>query len=140
MQALFCEDEFDYWRGLEYVWDSPRTLINAEHDMALRDAHLQALIDCPHPLCSWCYLGHWASTGLDHDVWAAGTGEPGTAYLQGSEQWADWSAIGLVKLAPEARVSPLRRERWMRLELAVHDAVKRPWHMHADPPLPHHHF
>ena len=133
-----CEDEFDYWSALDVVWPSDATIVNVEHDMDVRDEHIAALLDCPHPLCSWAYCCHWASTGLSHDVIAAGSGardsdtNPDPDYLQGGEEWAAWSAIGLVKIAAEARIGQLRRERWNKLELSVHDAVKRPWHMHGN--------
>lgn len=143
-----CADGFDYWRGLADHWSSDRTLINVEHDMEAGDEHVHALVDCPRPLCSWAYRCNWISTGLKGGVIAAGNGAriadhrhpPEAYYLQGGEEWAKWSAIGLVKITPEARVGPLRREPWQRLELAVHDAVKRPWCMHWDPPLNHWHW
>ena len=146
MVSWCCSEDVDYWRGLASVWGSQATVVNVEHDLEVSDAHIAALIDCPHPLCSWAYRCHWASTGLPYDVIAAGTGgrdehtQPVPGYLAGGEEWAAWSAIGLVKIAPEARMGPLRREPWQRLELAVHDAVKRPWHMHWTPELHHHHW
>lgn len=139
-----CADLLDYWRALVSVWDSPSPIVNVEHDVAVTDEHIAALIDCPHPLCAWAYRTHWITNGVG-DLIAAGTGRrdpatnPDPGYLTGGEEWAAWSAIGLCKIAPEARVGPLRPEPWMRLELAVHDAVKRPWHLHW-PPVAHHHW
>ena len=135
----------DYWRGLAEHWDHPGPLVNVEHDIEVTDEHVAALLACPEPLCSWAYECHWASTGLDHDVIAAGNGRrdprsnPDPDCLVGGEEWAAWSAIGLVKLTADVRVGPLRREPWQRLELAVHDAVRGPWHMHW-PLVNHWHF
>lgn len=143
-RPVLCSDDFDYWRGLSDVWESDRTLINVEHDVDVRERHLSELIACPHGLCSWAYRMHWASNGVG-DLIAAGTGDrdrvtnPDPGFLQGGEEWAAWSAIGLVKIAPEARIGPLRREPWATLELAVHDAVNGRWHMHW-PEVPHWHY
>lgn len=140
-----CRDDFDYWRHLSVAFQGSHTVVNLEHDIEVTDDHVAALIGCPYPLCSWAYDVHWASTSLRDDVIAAGNGardadrHPDPGFLQGGEEWAEWSAIGLVKITPDARVAPLRREPWQRLELAVHDAVTRPWHMHW-PPVPHHHW
>lgn len=140
-----CRDDLDYWRGLLQHWDGDVTIINIEHDMDAADEHVQALIDCPHPLCSWAYRCNWASTGILGGVIAAGLGardgdsNPDPGYLQGGEEWAAWSAIGLVKITAEARVGPLHPEIWQRLELSIHDAVRGPFHMHW-PLVPHHHW
>ena len=136
-RPILCQGLFDYWHGLAEAWESGRVLVNVEHDMDVRERHLTELISCPHSLCSFAYRTHWASNGVG-DLIAAGTGDrdrvtnPDPGYLQGGEEWAAWSAIGLVKIAPEARIGPLRREPWNTLELAVHDAVARPWHMHGN--------
>jgi hypothetical protein len=143
--AVVCEDDYAYWRGLHEHWDSPATICNAEHDMEFGDEHIATLLDCPYPLCSWAYHGHWISTHLPGPVVAAGAGardvasHPDAYYLQGGEECAAWSAIGLVKVTPRARTGPLRREPWNTLELAVNDAVRGPWHMHW-PPVIHHHW
>jgi hypothetical protein len=144
--AVCCQADFDYWQAFADRWDDQElVLVGVEHDMDASDKHIAALLACPEPLCSWAYCVHWASTGLPYDVIAAGMGardpetNPDPEHLQGGEEWAAWSAIGLCKIAPEARIAPLRREPWQRLELAVHDAVKRPWHMHG-PPVDHWHW
>lgn len=147
MRAAGCADDFDYWRLLASAWDSDATLVNVEHDVEATDEHIAALLDCPNPLCSWAYRCNWISTGLEGGVIAAGMGArvadsftpPNAYYLQGGEEWAAWSAIGLVKISPEARTGPLRREPWSRLELAVHDAVAGPWCVHW-PEVPHWHW
>lgn len=144
VRPAVCRDAFDYWRALSEAWEHPGPIINVEHDVAVGAEHLDELLACPHPLCSWAYASHWVTTGIG-DVIAAGTGArdrrlgPDAYYLQGGEEWARWSAIGLVKVAPEARVGPLRQEPWQTLELAVEDAVRGPWHMHW-PPVTHHHW
>jgi hypothetical protein len=145
VRGIVCRDDFDYWAGLAAVWESAETIVNVEHDMEVTDEHVAELIDCPAAACSFAYHVHWASTSLRDDVIAAGNGardadrHPDPGFLQGGEEWAEWSAIGLVKITPEARIGPLRREPWQRLELAVHDAVKRPWCLHW-PPVNHHHW
>ena len=40
---------------------------------------------------------------------------------------------------PAARVAPLRRERWQRVEIAVEDAIQGPVHVHW-PEIAHHHW
>lgn len=143
--GLECRGEFDYWAGVAAHWESAETLVLVEHDIEVTDEHIAELLACPHPLDSFAYRCHWISTGIDGGVIAAGAGErdfyrqPDAYYLQGGEEWANWSAIGLVKIAPEARIAPLRREPWSQLELAVEAAVRRPWHMHW-PPVTHHHW
>lgn len=140
VDPVLCEDDYSYWRGLAKHWDGPNTICNVEHDIEVHDEHIAALLDCPHPLCSWAYRCHWISTGIPDGVIAAGAGARDIPrpldeyYLQGGEEWAEWSAIGLVKIAPAARIGPLRREPWSTLELAVEDAVKRPWHTHGNEP------
>lgn len=140
-----CEGPYDYWRALADLWDGLETIVNVEHDVEASDDHVAQLLACGHLLCSWAYQCHWISTGLPRDVIAAGLGardpqtHPDPVHLTGGEEWANWSAIGLVKIAPEARTGPLRREPWQQLELAVHDAVSGPWHMHW-PPVTHHHW
>jgi hypothetical protein len=149
-------EPLDYWAGLNRFWRSDVTIVNVEHDVEATDEHVQALLDCPEPLCSHAYRCHWISTGLPGGVIAAGMGArvadttmpPEAYYLQGGEEWANWSAIGLVKVTAAARVGPLRPEPWQRLELALHDAVTPPFHMHGNGTapgdfsghIPHHHW
>lgn len=145
MQPVCCSDPFDYWGGLASVWEWDATLVNVEHDIELTDAHVAALIACPHDLCSWAYRCHWQITHIAGGVIAAGAGardaamQPDAYYLQGGEEWAVWSAIGLVKITAAARVEPLERAPWNQLELAVEAAVRGPWHMHW-PPINHWHW
>jgi hypothetical protein len=133
-----CAGDHDYWRALAEYWDSGRTLVNVEHDIDVTDGHIAELLDCPHSLCSWAYECHFATTGKPQSIVAAGTGD-WAHHLQGGEEWADWSAIGLVKLTPQARTGELVGLPWGQLEKAVHKAVARPWHMHW-PLVAHHHW
>ena len=148
---LCREDEvFDYWRGLLSVWDFPGIVLNAEHDVEFTDDHLDELLRCPHPQCSYQYPCHWASTGRFDDVWPARNEQPGSnglaVFVETGTEWAAQSAIGLVKLTPESRVGPLEQAHWSRLEVSVENATKRPWHLHfgapygPNPPLKHHHW
>lgn len=132
-----CVGDFGYWEGLAAVWESDRPLVLVEHDIDVSDEHIAALLECPHPLCSWAYRCHWISGGLMFDLFAVGSRRG--SHFHGGEEWADWSAIGLVKLTAEARTGPLRREPWGRVELAVEAAVMRPWHVHW-PEVQHHHW
>src|SRR5581483_6657223 len=50
-----CAGDFDYWAGLARHWDGPLTLVNVEHDLEASDVHVDALLACPHPLCTWLY-------------------------------------------------------------------------------------
>ena len=149
-RPVLCADDYSYWRALAEVWESDRTLVNIEHDMDVRERHLTELLACPHGACSWAYRCNWISTGIPGGAIAAGQGDwrdpvNPRVFVAGGEEWAEWSAIGLVKITPEARIGPLRREPWGTLELAVHDAVKRPWHLHGNAVggarlVPHHHW
>ena len=50
--------------------------------------------------------------------------------VQPGDEFADWSAIGFVKIAPEARIAPLAECHWRQMEDAIDKAVKKPWHLH----------
>ena len=135
---VLCRDEDDYWRGLAKHWGSGLTLVNLEHDIDATDEHIAELLACPHPACTWAYECHWATTGQSDPQVAAGKGDFET-HLTGGEEWADWSAIGLVKLRPEARIAGLARTKWQLLEHSVHASVRGPWHVHW-PLVAHHHW
>lgn len=138
VRPVLCVDEHDYWAGLAAVWESDLTLVNVEHDVEATDAHMDALLACEYPLCAVPYACHWASTGLGHDVWSVRT--TSASYAVEGDEWAQQSAIGLLKIAPVARIGPLARRPWGQLELAVEQAVQRPFHLHWEPSLPHHHW
>jgi hypothetical protein len=131
-----CQDGYDYWQALSEWWESDQTIINVEHDVECDDSHMEALLVCPHPVCSWMYEGHWRTTGQPGGVLAhICDNRPGRV----SDRWATWSAIGLIKLTPQARTRQLRREPWMALENAVNDAITGPICLHG-PPCNHHHW
>lgn len=133
---ICCDDDYSYWQGVNEWWESDETLVILEHDLEVNDAHMDALGACAHPVCAWQYRGHWVTTGRSDGMFAhVRDGKPG----QLSDEWADWSAIGLLKLTPEARTGALRREPWMALEDAVNDAITGPIHLHG-PAVPHHHW
>lgn len=131
-----CWDDFSYWHGILASWDGPETIVNIEHDVEVTDDQIADLLACPHPLCSWMYAAHWASTHLADDVIAA---RNGGKFIDEGTEWAEQSAIGFVKITPEARIAPLRKTVWQQLEVAIEEAVMPPWHMHG-PPVPHHHW
>jgi hypothetical protein len=142
VQPVECRGDCDYWAALDALWGTDLTIVNLEHDLEVTDEHLDELVACEHPLCSWTYQCHFASTGQPESIIAAGTGD-WAHHLQGGEEWADWSAIGLVKITPRARTGPLVCRTWQHLERSVHNAVRRPWHMHGNTPdkhLIHHHW
>lgn len=131
-----CHDDLDYWRALHHGWEHVGDIVNIEHDMACTDSHITEILDCAEPLCTYAYRCHWVTTRQPGGVSAqrfegreVGTGE----------QYATWSGIGLCKIAPRARTSPLKREPWHQLESAVNDAVIRRWHIHW-PEVIHHHW
>lgn len=138
VRPALCRGDSDYWHALSALWETDWTIVNVEHDIEVIDAHLDELLACPHPLCSWAYECHFASTGRAEGIIAAGTGD-WAHHLQGGEEWADWSAIGLVKITARARTGPLAYRHWQQLERSVHNAVQRPWHVHW-PLIPHHHW
>lgn len=145
VDAALCVDEFDYWRAIEKHWSSDLTIVNVEHDIELYDEQVSELLACSHGLCTYAYACHWSSTHQPRDIFACGNGSRLTqcTYHQGGEEWAEWSAIGLIKITPEARVAPLRQEPWPVVELAIEDAVKRPWHVHwgeSGRGVEHHHW
>ena len=132
-----CDDDLDYWGGLVSLWNRPVTIVNVEHDVEVTGEHIDALLACPHPLCSWAYESHWISTHQPRDVISARNPD---GFITEATEWAEQSAIGLVKITPGARIAPLVEAPWCSLEVSVENAVKRPWHMHFSPPLPHHHW
>ena len=147
VERIECVGPYDYWRGFLKHWDSDEVIVNVEHDLEISDEHIDALLDCPHPLCSVPYPCHWITTGMTRDVFAVGNDRwHGQFFFGGGEEWANWSAIGLVKIAPEARIAPLGMARWARLEIAIEEAIKPPWHLHwaepygTLPAVTHHHW
>lgn len=136
VQPVCCHDELDYWRGLNEAWLTGATVINLEHDVECSDAHIEELLDCPEPLCTWAYRLHWRSTGLPGGRVAQSMA--GQQLAAGAPR-ADWSGLGLVKVTRDARSGALRREPWQRVELAVADAVAGTWHVHW-PEVRHHHW
>ena len=137
VRPIRCEDEFSYWAGLNEWWDSDCTVINVEHDIELTDEVIDGLLACEHPLCAQQYQCHRASSGLWFDVFPAQN--QGWFVTEGTE-WAEQSAIGALKICPEARIAPLEKIRWGFLEVSIENAVKRPVHCHWNPILAHWHF
>jgi hypothetical protein len=121
-------------------------MLNVEHDMEITDDLIAELLDCPKELCAAAYRSHWIATGHPEGRIACGNGSRFTTctYHEDGQEFAEWSAIGAAKIGHGARIGPLRREPWQLLELAVEDAVARPWHIHWGPrgteALRHHHW
>lgn len=134
--SVACEGVFDYWAGLERLWACGQSLVLVEHDLEVTDEHVRSLLVCRYHLCTIAYRLHWRSTGFPRSIFAHY--EHGQPIARGVE-WADWSGIGLCKIGRDARVGELRQEPWPRVELAVNDAVRGPWHVHW-PEANHWHF
>lgn len=128
MVDVVCDGPFDYWAGLESVWDSDRTLVNVERDVEFSDLLVAELLSCPWPLCSYPYR-------------VLPSGWPGFLYSAAFRDWvaqdvafASFSAIGFAKITPHARVgTTLERKTWDKLETGLHEAValeRRFWHLH----------
>jgi hypothetical protein len=131
-----CVGVFDYWAGLDRLWACGRSLVMVEHDLEVTDEHIRSLTDCLYGLCTVAYQVHWRTTGHPTSIFAHH--QLGKAISRGNE-WADWSGIGLCKVGRDVRVGELRREPWPRVELALNDAVRGPWHVHW-PEATHHHY
>ena len=134
-----CRGPYDYWRGLAKAWATDETVLNVEHDIELYDADIDDLLDCPHPLCTRAYECHWITTSLPRDVFPMGHDRYQTDFTEEGTEWANWSAIGCIKVAPEARSRVLLMARWQNVEMAVEETITPPWHVHW-PPLKHHHW
>ena len=133
---ILCDDDKGYWRGIVEHWDHPAPIINVEHDLEVNDDQIEELFVCKYSLCSFAYPMHWISTGNHNNVWPHSmNGE----FVQAGDEWATWSAIGFVKIAPEARLSVPYECHWRQMEDAIDKAVQKPWHLHW-PPVPHHHW
>ena len=82
------------------------------------------------------YPMHWACTGRFDDVWPA---RNNGLFVDEGTEWAEQCAIGCIKITAEARIAPLEKAHWSRLEISVENATKRPVHLHW-PGLKHHHW
>lgn len=140
VKPITCSGPFDYWRGVLAAWNTDETLIIVEHDMECSDGLIQALIDDPHPLATFAYPLYWASTGKPDPQYAQRVGEfpPDRKYLgtpiSEGDEWADYSGIGLCKIAPEARLELIPygdepESHWQHVDMAVNAAVKGRWHV-----------
>lgn len=128
--AFECDNTFGYWRGLGEHWDDDDTLVNVEHDIAASDELIDDLLACPRDACTFEYVLHWPSCGVAEGV---------LAQKELGGEWCSFSGLGLIKLTPEARIAPLRKALWPRVEQSVHDSIRRPWHLHL-PRVDHWHF
>jgi hypothetical protein len=115
-------------------WATNKTIISLDNDVEVRDEHLDTLLACPSPLCSWQFELHYAS------------GAPGNHLIQEDEGdgFAGYSPMGLVKVTPQARRLWQMPYHWRDVEMAMCACVTTRWHLHgpanAEPPLIHHHW
>lgn len=131
-----CDADEDYSLGVAAWWEHAAPIVNLEHDLEVTDREISDLLACPHSLCAHNYPMHWISTGNPNEVL------PHTMngkFVQEGDEWAEWSAIGLVKIALEARTGSLYPCHWHQVEDAIDKAVTGLWHLHG-PPLKHHHW
>lgn len=124
-------------KGLELGrwWPTSKTIVYFDNDAQISDAHVDALLACPHELCSWQFPLHWAS------------GAPWNGKLipeDDGDGFAGYSPMGLVKLAPSARICWQMPHHWRDCEMAMCACVRGRWHVHGEPtgdePLKHHHW
>jgi hypothetical protein len=135
-----CRRDYDYWKGLARAWATDEVVVNIEHDLEVYDDDIADLLACRQPLCSRAYPCHWVTTGLGRDVFPMGPDRwHGQEFIEEGTEWAQWSAIGFIKVSPAARTRRLPIARWTRLEIAVEDTITPPWHLHW-PPVRHHHW
>lgn len=151
VRPVECVDAFSYWHALDAVWRTNRTIVNVEHDMEVSDALVAALLDCPHPVCTYTYRVGPARLGLQfaHDISLVGWHPPidplsqysarGTRWVAPGDEFADFSGIGFVKIKARARIASLRRDAWQGVEISVNRAINQRWHLHW-PPIRHFHY
>ncbi len=153
VQGIECKrehGEFDYCNGLQEEWMTDKTIVNVEHDMEFSDELVDALVDCPSPLCSYPYQVY--PTALARYIYCATTrkldedGQEKIDWIDEGEEWAYWSSIGFCKIAPEARKLPLDLIFWQWLEHTINRSVGEymnvgaglSWHIHW-PAIKHEH-
>lgn len=135
-----CDTDLSYWKGIADRWDHPASLVNIEHDLEWTDAQVTELLSCKYDACSYAYRCNWVSTGQPNGVWAH---TANGVFIERGDEWAEWSGLGFIKIAPAARIAPLREAVWNRVENSIDEAVKTPWHMHWGPNgngVPHWHW
>ena len=141
---VLCDDDRGYWRGFAKYWEQPLSIVAIEHDVEVTDSQVNELLACKYSLCAFAYPIHWASSGNPNEVFPhTKNGTP----IEPGEEWAEWSAIGCLKMTPESRIAPLLECTWRRVEDAINAAVSGPFHIHWDydedgipSGLPHHHW
>lgn len=135
-----CVGDFDYSHALGEAWATDRTVVNVEHDVEVSDALIQALLDCPEPLCAQTYPLYAASGThgtADGSVYGYVETEPGPWVTEGT-LFADWAAPGFIKITAAARVNPFPEKHWLAVEAATNYFKQGRWHLHW-PPVAHHH-
>lgn len=149
---VVCVEDTDYGQAVASVWGGGVTVVNIEHDMQVTDDLIDALLDCPHPLCSWAYRVYPVSTMRPAPMWAHAVAQTQNGrllswpnfsvtarWISEGEQWADFSAIGFCKITPAAMADLIETgASWRWVEMAVNAAVTGPWHLHW-PAVEHHH-
>lgn len=129
---ILCDDTFAYWVGLAEWWATTETVIHLDHDIEATDSHIDALLACEHPACTWSYTLHWASSGIAEGI-SAQKGVEG--------EFCSYSGLGLIKLSAESRIAPLPKALWPRVEWSVNESIAGPWHLHGvSQEIPHHHW
>ena len=133
---ILCDEDRAYSLGVAKHWCHPGPLVVVEHDIEATNVLVSGLLECNYSVCSWAFALHWASSGRVEDVYAhKNDGLP----VEYGTEWADWSAPGFMKIAPEARTGPIVECHWRRVEDAINAAITGPVHLHW-PPVQHHHW
>jgi len=149
VKHISCEDPFDYWRGIFNEWNTNATLVIVEHDMQVSDELINQLLADPNPLVTFAYQLFWVSTGKAAPEYAQRVSDflpadvpPDRKYLgqavHEGDMWADFSGLGLCKIAYGARCQTLTESSWQHLDIAVNAAIKGRWRV-LWPAVNHHH-
>ena len=107
-----CKDPGNYEVGLRSCWGLDDLLI-WEHDIVPTLTMLEALADCPHPVCAQAYLLHPASSGKATPVYAHR--RTLTRFIEEGETQAAFVGFGLtrISLAVQKRIpSGLFAQNW----------------------------
>ena len=135
--TFFYDDNDPPEKGavLERWWGSGLTIVYLDNDVEVHDEHLDALLACPEPLCSWQFVLHWVSGG----------GPSGKLIdVDEGDGFSGYSPMGLVRIRPEARRCWQMPHHWRDVEMAMNACVNGRWHLHGpangQEALPHHHW
>ena len=140
----YCVGSTDYATALRVYWELSGHMVIVEHDIVPTEEQVRELIDCPHPLCTIPYWLWPESTGLTYALCSAFlVTEHGKVCVPDGEAYADFSALGLVKLSAEFRASVGKPSivQWNNVDIEINRLVSLGhyrWHIHR-PMVEHYH-